>query len=317
MNHNDEINEIRGFIDLSKDKKLPHNYDIFDLDKIPMDVLDKGYTSYSQYIPKSDIQENNIIEGIDVDINRRVTMTDEHENLVDTSFSNNPTVLKNYIPNINVWSIFKRKQGDVGDGNPLLYALKHEGYTLTNEKKVKNRIEGIVNKVFANGIGADLTLMIPSTNDLNNYFARLVASKCKNTKVVDNLFVKMTVEEVDDFIFDENSEFRKFYGKNFEKKRTIFLNYCKKMKDVFIFHLVKDMEMRKVIEHTIKLADSFYGEYIDAINDKDVLIIDDSITLGNTIKEACTILTSVYTPKSINILTLFSPLYDSDGKSLA
>ena len=47
-----------------------------------------------------------------------------------------------------------------------------------------------------------------------------------------------------------------------------------------------------------------------------LLIIDDSITLGNTIKEACTILTSVYTPKTINILTLFSPLYDSDGKSL-
>ena len=94
MNHNDEINEIRGFTDLSKGNNLLHKDDIFDLDKIPMDVLVNGYTSYNQYIPKSDFQENNIIEGIDVDINRRVTMTDEHENLVDTSFSNNPTVFK-------------------------------------------------------------------------------------------------------------------------------------------------------------------------------------------------------------------------------
>ena len=67
--------------------------------------------------------------------------------------------------------------------------------------------------------------------------------------------------------------------------------------------------MRKVIEHTIKISDELYGKYIDAINDKNILIIDDSLTFGNTIREACKIITEAYTPRTITVLTLFSPLY--------
>ena len=86
------------------------------------------------------------------------------------------------------------------------------------------------------------------------------------------------------------------------------------MGDTFRFHLIKDMEMRKVIEHTIKISDEFYGQYVDAINEKNILIIDDSIALGSTIKQACQIITDAYTPKSISVLTLFSPLYTSSGE---
>lgn len=88
------------------------------------------------------------------------------------------------------------------------------------------------------------------------------------------------------------------------------------MGDTFQFHKIGDMEMRKVIEHTIKLSDEFYGKYIDAINGKNVLVIDDSLTHGNTIREACKIIANAYTPKSITVLTLFSPLYEEDGEVL-
>ena len=44
--------------------------------------------------------------------------------MVDTSANDDPTVLTDFIPNVVVWSIFKRRDDGWGDGNPLLYALK-------------------------------------------------------------------------------------------------------------------------------------------------------------------------------------------------
>lgn len=251
-----------------------------------------------------------INEGVDIDVNRNVTMTDKHENLVDTSISNNPSTSTEILPNVKVWSVFQRKQDAANsDGNPLLYALKNEkGYKLTNPMAVKNRIEYIVKKFCSSNQGIDVTIALPSTNSLNNTFASMVANNCKNPQYISNLFVKMSIEEVDDFIFEERSKFRLFYGKRFEQKYRVLQNYYKRMNDSFQFHKVQDMEMRSVIEHTIKLADDFYGEYIDKINGKNILIIDDSITLGQTVKESCQILLNNYIPSSITILTLFSPL---------
>ena len=39
-------------------------------------------------------------------------------------------------------------------------------------------------------------------------------------------------------------------------------------------------------------------------------------TSASTIKEACKIISSAYTPKTIPVLTLFSPLYDENGDEL-
>lgn len=60
-----------------------------------------------------------VLEGIEVTSDRLVTMTDKHEKLVDTSAVNNPSVSDSIIPNIRVWSIFKRKEGAWNDGKSL------------------------------------------------------------------------------------------------------------------------------------------------------------------------------------------------------
>lgn len=257
-------------------------------------------------------------EGIDVDSTRNVTMTDKHENLVDTSVVNNPTAITDFIPNVKVWSLFKRKSGDVNDGNPLLYALKKEkGYVLKNEKKVKTRLELITKKFISENNGLDVTIMIPSTNNLNMYFATVVSRYCKNPQYIGNLFSKMSIEEVDDEIFAEGSSFREYYGNNFVGAHEKFLDYCNKMGgDKFKFHLIQDIDMRKVIEKTIKISDEYWGKYVEAINGKNILIVDDSITLGKTITETCNIISEYYTPKSITVLTLCSPLYDETGNNL-
>lgn len=262
--------------------------------------------------------KNVIKEGIEVDIHRNVRVTDKHEKLVDTSANDNPTVLTDFIPNVTVWSIFKRRDDGWGDGNPLLYALKNErGYKLENQRKVFSRIEYIVKKFFSKNNGVNVTIAIPSTNQLNKSFGEIVARNCSNPQYIDNLFIKLSTEEVADYVFEENSLFRQHYGQFFEQRYNELKSYFRKMPhDTFQFHKVENMEMRKVIEHTIKLSDEYHGKYVEAINDRNVLIIDDSLTMGQTIKEACKIITTAYTPKSITVLTLFSPLYEEGGEKL-
>ena len=259
----------------------------------------------------------NIMEGIDVDAYKNVTVTDRHEDLVDTSVTNNPTLLSDFVPGVKVWSIFQRKDDDVFDGNPLLYVAKGEkNYKLTNPQKFYRRLGAIIEKFFGDNGGIDVTIAIPSNSSLNSYFAKEVAKFCNNPQYIDNLFVKMSIEEVYDYVMDEDSAFRKHYGQFYPQKLEMLKKYMRNMGDTFRFHLVKDMDMRKVIERTIKLSDDVYGKYIDAINGKNILIIDDSLALGSTIKQACSIIRDAYTPKSISVLTLFSPLYAAGGGSL-
>ena len=267
---------------------------------------------------QSAIKENLEKEGIDVSSEREVTMTDAHEKLVDTSAVSNPTCTKDIIPSIEVWSLFKRKDGGISDGNPLLYALKHEkDYQLTNPNFVYKRIEDLCDAFIRSHPNMDVTIATPSTNDLNKFLYETLKRKYKKIMVIDNLMIKMTVEEVDDCIFEKNPLFRKTYGENYDQAHKAFIKYCSKMEDGnFRLHLIKDMNMRRTIEHTIKLSDKFYGEYMEAINGKNILIVDDSITNGQTITEAYKIIAECYEPKSITILTLMSPLYDIKGNIL-
>ena len=69
-----------------------------------------------------------INEGIDFDKkSMTVWFTPTEEKYVDTSLENNPTIDKEIMTDVEVWSIFRRaKDGNKDDGNPLIYALKGE-----------------------------------------------------------------------------------------------------------------------------------------------------------------------------------------------
>ena len=59
-------------------------------------------------------------EGIDFDPETKtVAYNSSHENYVDISIDNNPTIDGEIVPGVQVWSIFKRKKGETReDGNP-------------------------------------------------------------------------------------------------------------------------------------------------------------------------------------------------------
>ena len=220
------------------------------------------------------------------------------------------------VDGIQVWSIFKRKRGLRGDGNPLIYALKGEGgwhfRDEYDERMIYRQIDLICDK-FINLYPVGVTIVIPSGNPLNDRIAEIILSKSKNGKLINGAICKMTVEEVDEIVLKMDSDFRRYYGENFAGAYRQLCRYFdamdKERNGTFSRHLVKDSEMRNVLNNTLKLSKEITADIANDINGQHVLLIDDSISRGQTIKEACSILNESYAPKTITVLTLLSKLY--------
>ena len=260
--------------------------------------------------------DNVINEGIDFDPQTKtVSYNPSHEENVDTSIEHNPTKDGDIFPNVEVWSIFKRKRGLRGDGNPLVYALKGEGgWTFRNEsdrKAIEQQFDTIATK-FATMYPIGVTILMPSENDLNSHIADVVMSKSKNAELIEGVICKLTTEEVDEIVLDFKSKFREYYNDNFNSAYYQLTKYLDQMdkekKGSFSRHLIKDPEMRDVLDSTLKLSNDRFAEFANKINGQDILIIDDTISRGQTIKEACHIMMESYAPKSITVLTLLSKL---------
>lgn len=257
-----------------------------------------------------------INEGIDFDPQTKtVSYNPSHEENVDTSIEHNPTKDMSIVQNVDVWSIFKRKKGFRGDGNPLVYALKGEGgWTFRSESDrmaIEHQFEAIATK-FATMYPIGVTILMPSGNELNTHIADIVKSKSQNAEVIEGLICKVTTEEVDEIVLDFNSKFREFYKDDFNSKYYELCRYLdlmdKKRNGYFSRHLIKNKQMRDILDLTLKLSDDKFAEFANKINSQDILIIDDTISRGQTIKEACHIMMESYAPKSITVLTLLSKL---------
>ena len=258
-----------------------------------------------------------INEGIDIDYdNLTVAYNPYHQENIDTSIENNPTVSNEYGNGINVYSLLQRKGDSPLDGNPLLYAFKGErGWSFKTESDksaILKQVDAIAQK-FANMYPLGFTVLIPSGNHLNRMIGDIIKSKGSNVLVVDDVLTKITTEEVMDIVMEKNSPFHIAYCNNMHtalrQLRTYLDEMDKERGGYFTRHFVRDSQMRNVLTNTLKLSGDAVARYSKSIDGKDVLLIDDSISRGQTIKEACGILLENYEPHSITVLTLFSKLY--------
>ena len=255
-------------------------------------------------------------EGIDFDPETKtVAYNSSHENYVDISIDNNPTIDGEIVPGVQVWSIFKRKKGETReDGKPLAYALKGGGWTFRSEEDreaIEKQFDLIASK-FVSMYQKGITVIIPSGNELNKHIADIVLSKSENGEFIEGVVCKLTTEEVNDIVLDFNSKFREHYKDNFNSayyRLDRFLDQMDiQLKGTFSRHLIKDPEMRDVLDFTLKVSEDIYAEFANKINGQNILIIDDTIGSGQSIKEPCRIMMESYAPKSITVLTLSSGL---------
>ena len=255
-------------------------------------------------------------EGIDFDPDTKtVAYNSSHENYIDISIENNPSIGGEIVPGVQVWSIFKRKKGETReDGNPLVCALNGEGWTFRSEEDrlaIEKRINDIATK-FAQIYPIGVTIIIPSGNELNYHIAEMVMSKSKNAELLEGAICKLTTEEVNDIVLAKKSFFRQIYKDIFNaayKQLCVYFEEMDEKRDgTFSRHFIKDSKMRNVLLNTLKVSPDRYAKDSKIINGQDILIIDDTISRGQSIKEACQIMLESYAPKSITVLTLSSKL---------
>lgn len=260
-------------------------------------------------------------EGIDIDyISHLVSYNPSHQNNVDTSIKTNPTVSTEYGEGIKVYSILKRKSGStMADGNPLLYAFKKEkGWAFKSEKDKEDILKQIdlITDKFISMYPLGFTILIPSGNLLNRMIGNMLKTKSDSVMVVDDVLTKITTEEVFEIASAKGSPFLKYYKESIDSALRQLSEYLKKMNEekngYFTRHYVTDANMRNVLTKTLKLSTDSVARYSKLIDGKDILLIDDSISRGQTIMEACQILQENYSPTSITVLTLFSKLYKDD-----
>lgn len=258
---------------------------------------------------------------------------DTRENVEDSPFKDD---FDFGLSNVEVWSIFVRKISikyqngqevkDL-DGNPLLYALKHEeGWTMNSytEKKIWERIKSVCRKFVKIHHGP--TIVVPSQNSLNMKIARVLKECDQNCILFDGILKKVSTDSVRKLIKTNKLNLHKLFPnyKTYEKEFANFQEDLQSMDDEYDknidnfdftkeiepcgllrVHKIRNLDIRKsldnVLEHNkdyVKMKDSFDG--------KDVIILDDSIAFGKTIINAVNIIREQYSPKSITVLTLFS-----------
>lgn len=254
---------------------------------------------------------NEMNEGIDIDGDKRtVAFNPNHQENVDTNDPWNPKPIYNVVNGYTVISVFLRKDNEnLTDGNPLIYALKQKNWTFNNPnydlKALLRRFVAVTKELNDN---YDTLLVTPSSNQLNRRIFSYVKRLLKFENEYEFAFVKNTANEV----YERYIETAEINTEELNQIHSRIYKSIKRMNrdngGIFSYKFIPK-ELRHYIGQTIGInADMDDISFSDAINGKNVLVIDDTVASGKTISDSADALLSMYEPKSITFLTLFSSL---------
>ena len=253
--------------------------------------------------------DNYIVEGLNIDVdNKTVSLTDAHNSGIDFSLVNNPVYDKHN--GYDVISIFKRTSlTDINntqrDGNPFIYALKKKNgwkFNITSEEinKYIRRFLNICKKI---NNKYDTIIITPSASELNEKFMKAISRQVDANNIINEYFVKLSKEEIIDDDLIDIERIRNDYGNSFNKVMSEIHRSFRRMKgETFEAKYVKK-EYLKYIKYIETNGDDDIRKYID---DKDILLLDDTISSGETVSQCINGILSNFIPKSITIITLLS-----------
>ena len=255
--------------------------------------------------------DNYIVEGLNININdKTVSLTDTHDKGIDFSLINNPVYDK--YKAYNVISIFKRTQlTDTNnvkrDGNPFIYKKKKKNgwkFKITNEeinKYIKRFLE-ICKKINSK---YDTIIITPSSSNLNDKFMKVISKQVNADKVINEYFIKLSKEEIIDDDLIDKEQLRNDYGNSYERVLEEINRSFRRMKGRSFEAKYINKEYLKYIKYISSNNDENLRQYID---NKDILLLDDTISSGETISQCIDGILSNFIPKSITIITLLSKL---------
>ena len=253
--------------------------------------------------------DNYIVEGLNIDVdNKTVSLTDAHNSGIDFSLVNNPVYDKHN--GYDVIFIFKRTSlTDINntqrDGNPFIYALKNKNgwkFNITSEE-INKYIRRFLNVCKKINNKYDTIIITPSASELNEKFMKAISRQVNANNIINEYFVKLSKEEIIDDDLIDIERIRKDYGNSFNKVMSEIHRSFRRMKgETFEAKYVK-REYLKYIKYIETNGDDNIRKYID---DKDILLLDDTISSGETVSQCIDGILSNFIPKSITIITLLS-----------
>lgn len=264
----------------------------------------------------------------DININkqdgkRTVSVTKDNENpkYVDTNSYTQPYIFTDTVRGYTVYSIFKRQKTEDGvtDSNPLLNALKQrKGWQFENAKNdlmllLRNFVAAI--KLLPK---YDTIIMTPSNNQLNQIVFKYLIRLIPHTTSYENFFEKFSAQDVYDNLIDDD-----YINSNFENPSSVynsideaFGNMMKLNNGIFSYKYLQKTPYREAIIQSMKVNIGVDNDlnYDEAINGKNVLIFDDTVTSGKTISDSGKAICDMFAPKTLTYITLFSSLNDENIK---
>ena len=229
---------------------------------------------------------------------------------------------------IIVYSIYKRmfRDNTKNDPNVIYYDLDNDNIWSFNDNNNKQmfweRFELLL-KMFIeqHKNETDYTIVIPSSNRYNKNVVKSIKDIAANVGikyVVEQGLHTVSTEVVEDSVYANDSYFKQYYGDEWEDYIPILKKYLDKMDNenngLFKYHLIDDKDMRLSIINTLEIDKDYAFLYERHVNGKNVLIVDDSITYGQSIRNAIHAIAQAYVPKSVSVLTMFSQFCNNNGE---
>lgn len=281
-----------------------------------------------------------VCEGIEVipeGDQKWVKITQKYQLGMDTSIENNPS--KEIYPEtvhteaceIVVYSIFKRNNKLDKDGNPLIYALKNENnYCMsTNDKEYlwdicRKITQKIVNDICSTeSIEENVFVAVPSTNRLNNMIYENIKGVIPNPVKLTGVLRKLNPANIKELLLNTDGFHEMLYkaydahsGSSSQTGQEPYISEALEAFDeafneqngAFVRHKLP-LWLRPIVKKTMEISPEFKKEVNAAkITGKNLIIIDDTIKYGNSIKEAYKLLAENFEPKSMHCITLCSSM---------
>lgn len=262
-------------------------------------------------------------EGFDIN-GKKVSYNQNHDDNLDTASVNLREIYSYKIKDPvqdkywDVISFFIRVSGEhEDDGNPVIYALKKEkNYELVDRAKVLKIMADQFYKIAYNSKllvrHYDTIVVAPTSSWINRDFTEKLLKHVSADKICRDLLEKRTKEDVKNNFIDWDAV-KKYADKNhesFESVKTKLLNSFKNMGTYFRYHDLKNIEYRNFIKSSLKIPgienSKMYDEYSNYFNDKNILVLDDSLATGKTISDVCNTIMETFKVKKITIATLMS-----------
>lgn len=154
----------------------------------------------------------------------------------------------------------------------------------------------------------------PSKYQISKEIAAHIEQISPNATIIDDSAIgKLTTLEVFRLADTINSYFKQYWkqqGADLNKAIERLYYYLEIMENknggYFSYHYIDDEKMKESIINTMKTLPESYTLYHEVINNKNVLLLDNALRLGQSVNSILSAFNSCYLPKSISLISVFS-----------